>query len=386
MATIGSARVKTDVVQLGYNVLYEPRAFKGKGKDADSDKKTQQSNDPTFSVQILLDKKKDISQIKRIWAAQRNAIEDAKAEGILDKNSNPRLKFFDADSNTEPTSDTDPRKIISSKKRPEWSGKYVLKANLKAKNGRRPGVGWLSPDGRTIKLPDPILHPDPDDKAQVEQADRIADLWSRLVYEGQNVMVTVTFGVYVMPTGVEYITCRLDNVLIIGGGVPVNTVPFDADFGDRDELSKVLAWRKKYSPDYKPELDPWGKEMLEIAGPVDDDDSVRAEVVDDEPEEAVEEEPVRPKRRRRPAPEPEDVEDDVEEEPAPKPHRRRKLQPEPEPEYDEETGELADDEPQGERRARRTASSRRPLRKPADVEPDDEYEADEDEYDDSDLM
>lgn len=361
LATTHTTRVKTGVVQLGYNALYRPVAFKNDAKDK---KKGETENKPKFNLTLSFDKTDPNAKafIKQALAAQKAAIQNSIDDGEWDETASGQLAFRDADKVKVQTSPTDKRLIILSDKRPQYRGMYVLTA--KAKADRRPNTMFLTGDGRFLRLPDPILDPDPDDPDKIAESNRIADIWNQLVFEGQNAIVSFTFNAYRLPTGTQGTSARIDNILILGGGTRVGTVAFDTDFGDPDELTKLIAWRKKYTPDYTPELDPWDNEGRAITSGKDDD--VDVQVVDDEDSE---------------------TDDDAEEIPAPR--RRTARKPQTEPEYDEETGEVADDGTEEERprhRAHRTASSRRPLRKPADVEPDDEFAGEDEFADDGDIM
>lgn len=329
MATSNECHVKTDVITLGYNNLFKPRAYQTAG--AKKGEKAEESR-PTFSLNIALDKKTDREQIMRILAGQKAAVAIATEEGEWDDTQSGSFAFRDADKAKVQTSATDKRKIVLSEKRPKLKGKFVLTA--KAPANRPPEVCYLDRNGMPRRMPKPILNPDPEDKEQVAEANRRADFWNKMVFEGQYAVVTVTFSVWTMETS-QGVRARIDNVLIIGGGTPAGTVNWSDDFA-KDDLTKLIAWRKKFTPDYQPDEDPWNKDDAKASDEPrfdDEDTGVTASTAKDD-----------------------------------------------EPEFDETTGEITDDveETPKPRRARRTQSSRRKLQ-PVDDEP---AEPAEDEFDD----
>lgn len=360
-------------IRLGRCTLYEAKAFKmpGEQKTGDAQQEQAQQKKPVFQVELSFDKKRDADTIKRFRAAQNDAMDEAIDQGTWDETDKAKASCVlkDADKDKVVMSRTDKRKILLADKRPYLRGMW----NMHAKNRMRPDMQYMTGDGILRKFPDPIIDPDPNDPEEIAESQKIEDFWNRMVFEGQYAVVTVTFKAYTLPDGAVGTTARLDRVIILGGGTPVDAVPITEDVSAED-LDEMRRW---YKDNVSKFVDTFANEIPATdlrLGRVDDE---TGEILDDE-----EDEPVKPRRtsRRRPveAEEPEDevYDDDEEEEDEPKPRKRparRTRRPEPAEEVEDDEDE-EDVEPVKPRRARRKPTSR----KTKQVEEADDYDDDDD--------
>lgn len=294
MMAIKGTHVKTPVIQLGRNDLYEPRAFKPAKDDTkkSADGKGGSENRPTYKVNMSFAKKGNAkfieANLKAIEAAKAKSIED----GEWDENDHGRIAFLDADKDKVQESATSKKRILLADKRPELKGKYSLSA--KCGESRPPKVYYLDENGVQREMPAPILDYDHGDEEAAAGAERVKRFWDKMVFEGQNAVVTYTYRPWVTTLG-QGVSARLDNVLIVGGGTPAGSVAFEEDFS-ADDLAELVKWRSENVRGY----------AGHAAEDGDDAD------VDEETGEIVEEKPKRrAARRRKPEPvvEP-DVDDD----------------------------------------------------------------------------
>lgn len=265
---------------------------------------------PSYSLTVLFDKD-DPSQarnIKMLREGQSNAMKNAVAKKTWMKatiqTASRAMQDCDTDVQTYGTGDN-AKQMTAAQKYPERANHWYL--NAKAK--RRPDIYYLSEANKFVKLPDPILMPESDEER--EQALQIEELWNKWVYPGQNAMLGVTFKAWTSPAGAG-VSCRLEAVFIIGGGVRLGGYSFGEIFGDED-LQAAAEWLKKNAPDFDPETGKVGH--AEPAMMDDDEDSevdeTTGEITDPELAPAPEPKPVKKRRTTRakkqlaPAPEPE---------------------------------------------------------------------------------
>ena len=360
-------------IRLGRCTLYEAKAFKmpGEQKTGDAQQEQAQQKKPVFQVELSFDKKRDADTIKRFRAAQNDAMDEAIDQGTWDETDKAKASCVlkDADKDKVVMSRTDKRKILLADKRPYLRGMW----NMHAKNRMRPDMQYMTGDGILRKFPDPIIDPDPNDPEEIAESQKIEDFWNRMVFEGQYAVVTVTFKAYTLPDGAVGTTARLDRVIILGGGTPVDAVPITEDVSAED-LDEMRRW---YKDNVSKFVDTFANEIPATDLRLDRVDDETGEILDDE-----EDEPVKPRRtsRRRPVeveePEDEVYDDDEEEEDEPKPRKRparRTRRPEPAEEVEDDEDE-EDVEPVKPRRARRKPTSR----KTKQVEEADDYDDDDD--------
>lgn len=361
-------------IRLGRCTLYEAKAFKmpGEQKTGDVQQEQAQQKKPVFQVELSFDKKRDMDTIKRFRAAQNDAMDEAIDQGTWDETDKAKASCVlkDADKDKVVMSRTDKRKILLADKRPYLRGMW----NMHAKNRMRPDMQYMTGNGVLRKFPDPIIDPDPNDPEEIAESQKIEDFWNRMVFEGQYAVVTVTFKAYTLPDGAVGTTARLDRVIILGGGTPVDAVPITEDVSAED-LDEMRRW---YKDNVSKFVDTFANEIPETDLRLDRVDDETGEILNEEEDE----EPVKPRRtsRRRPVeveePEDEDYEDEEEEVEESKPRKRptrRTRRPEPVDEVEDDEDE-EDVEPVKPRRARRKPTSR----KTKQVEETDVYDDDDD--------
>lgn len=364
-------------IRLGRCTLYEAKAFKmpGEQKTGDAQQEQAQQKKPVFQVELSFDKKRDADTIKRFRAAQNDAMDEAIDQGTWDETDKAKASCVlkDADKDKVVMSRTDKRKILLADKRPYLRGMW----NMHAKNRMRPDMQYMTGDGILRKFPDPIIDPDPNDPEEIVESQKIEDFWNRMVFEGQYAVVTVTFKAYTLPDGAVGTTARLDRVIILGGGTPVDAVPITEDVSAED-LDEMRRW---YKDNVSKFVDTFANEIPATDLRLDKVDDETGEILhDDEEDEEVE--PVKPRRTsRRPVqveePEDDDYEDDEEEVEESKPRKRtvrRSRRPEPVDEVEEEDDEETV-EPVKPRRARRNPASRKTKQQVAEA---DDYDDDVD--------
>lgn len=244
----------TQPIQLGWCSLYEPSVFKktndNKKTDDDSDTNEDEAK-AKFTGTFILDKELSAEEIERHYAG----IEAAEDAAIAEQKWIPKFKdqaslcFKDADNDYVQASQNDDTMVLLADKTPRLIGKCRLTASAY----NRPTVKYLDEeDGLPVlrELPTPILNPDPDDKAQVEEAAHRKAIWDQLVFPGQNVVASFTYRAWKDKKNAPGVSATLDNLIIVGGGQRRNIVPFDSDF-QLDDAAKILAWRKQTLTDYE---------------------------------------------------------------------------------------------------------------------------------------
>lgn len=229
--TSEKGHVKTKIVKLGKVDLYEPYVFKG-GKDGSgrnaSGEEEKKENKPYFRVNLAYDKIEDADQIECDQRAVEYVMD---AEGWSAKTkSQANIVLRDADEDEVSETPGSKKMILLAEKRPQLAGKY----SLALKSRVRPVVFYADPETRTkVRLPEPILNPDPSNPDEMEESERIKELWDKWVYEGQYAQVSYTYKAYVTATN-KGVNDELMNVFIVGGGQRRGRVPFEADFDDDD--------------------------------------------------------------------------------------------------------------------------------------------------------
>lgn len=229
--TSEKGHVKTKIIKLGKVDLYEPYVFKG-GKDGSgrnaSGEEEKKENKPYFRVNLAYDKIEDADQIECDQRAVEYVMD---AEGWSAKTkAQANIILRDADEDEVSETLGSKKMILLAEKRPQLAGKY----SLALKSRVRPVVFYADPETRTkVQLPEPILNPDPSNPEEMEESERIKELWDKWVYEGQYAQVSYTYKAYVTATN-KGVNDELMNVFIVGGGQRRGRVPFEADFTDDD--------------------------------------------------------------------------------------------------------------------------------------------------------
>lgn len=306
---VKGTHLKTPIIQLGRIDLYEPRAFKPKKGEEEDD--TKQST-PSYSVSLAFDKTEDKKFILANKKAIQTAIDHAIEQGEWDEDERGNISFKDADKDKVPESMTSKKKIILAEKRPALRGKFSI--SVKAKENRPPKVWYLDENGIQRHMPEPITDPAPDNAEEVAESKRIKRFWDKKVFEGQYAIVTYTYYAWVSNLG-QGVSARIDNVLIIGGGVPAGSVAFAEDFTNED-LAQLSAWRKDNAPNYRHDV--WDIANTSHTGANTDETNNDENKYDEETGEITETPQPRARKtsKRRnpvePEPEPDDEEDEEE--------------------------------------------------------------------------
>lgn len=229
--TSEKGHVRTKIIKLGKVDLYEPYVFKGgkdgSGRNASGEEEKKESK-PYFRVNLAYDKIEDADQIECDQRAVEYVMD---AEGWSAKTkAQANIILRDADEDEVSETLGSKKMILLAEKRPQLAGKY----SLALKSRVRPVVFYADPETRTkVQLPEPILNPDPSNPEEMEESERIKELWDKWVYEGQYAQVSYTYKAYVTATN-KGVNDELMNVFIIGGGQRRGRVPFEADFNDDD--------------------------------------------------------------------------------------------------------------------------------------------------------
>lgn len=230
-----NGHVKTKIVRMGRVDLYEPYVFKGDDDTTDEEKKDKKEIKPVYRVNIAYDKDEDADQIKCDLSAIEYVMDKAGWSNKTKAKANVILR--DADEDEVPESVGSKKMVRLAVKRPQLEGKY----SLSLKSRQRPEVRYLDPETHTfVRLPEPILNPDPDNKEEMEEAQRIKALWDEWVYEGQYAKFTYDYHAYSAATNIG-VNDIMMNVLIIGGGERIGRTPFESDFTD-DDMTDAIAF------------------------------------------------------------------------------------------------------------------------------------------------
>lgn len=295
--------VKTDVIQLGFCDLYEPKAFKDdndkKDDNASADKTTgEQSkeqkddnkNKPKFRVSVMFDKDNEehMRTVRLLSVGQSNAMKNAVLSNTWAKSTKDSAKR--ALQNCDEYVQTygtgkNAKQMVVADKYPERAKHWQFSASSSAK--RRPAVYYLSPAGTFEKLPDPILNPETDEERA--EALRIEALWNKWVYAGQNARLGVSFSAWTNPTGAG-VSSNLEAVFILGGGTRLGGYSFNEIFNAAD-LADASAWLSKHAPSFDADSNSMSTPAIE------DDDASDVETVDEETGEITPEPEPRAKRK-----------------------------------------------------------------------------------------
>lgn len=217
--------------QLGYSHLYEPYVYK---KNADDNKDDTQPEKPQYSAKIILDKKDNAEDIKRIKQAIRTIVSERTAEHKWSRQNKSVFALRDCDE-AEITLD-DGTIVTMAENDPGLRGKCILSARTKT----RPDVRYVDSHGVFQHMPTPVLNPSED---QEERAARIEQFWGSKVFAGQNAVLTVKLSGWNSNVG-QGVKATLEVVVIAGGGKPLGTVSFEDAFS-AEEQAEIIAWARK---------------------------------------------------------------------------------------------------------------------------------------------
>lgn len=228
------------VLERGF-ALFQPRAYKPKGA-------AEASGPAKFSAGVDYDKATQQDAIRTILEAQQAAVQQAIDREEWDEDKPGAMAFVDADKAKVKESKDSKKLVTLSVKKPTLEGRYVLSA--KAKESRRPDVRYVA-IRNGIGGPVPVYEkmPVPQEGMGDEELREIKSMWDKMVFAGQNVQLGITFRAYTLDTGAQGVSAQLDSVLILGGGVPLGTVPFADHFADSSK-DATLAWLERHAASY----------------------------------------------------------------------------------------------------------------------------------------
>lgn len=284
--------VKTDVVQLGWPDLYEPKAFKDDKDKTDAeetktdaaDKKDEQSKGPKYRISVLLDKDnaEHMKTVRLLRVGQSNAMKNAVNDGTWAKVTKDSIGTKRALQDCDAYVQTygvgkNAKQMVVADKYPERVNHWYLSASSRAT--RRPDVYYLSASGTFEKLPAPILDPQTDEERA--EALRIEALWNKWVYAGQNARLGVSFYAWTTATG-SGVSATVEAVFILGGGTRRGGYSFDEIF-NADDLAEATSWLSEHAPSFDPDS------QSNVSAAIDDDDLGDEETVDEETGEVVSE-------------------------------------------------------------------------------------------------